>query len=51
MARSANSTSATDDLDWAALWLAYLNLDIDVIEPTSLTDQLRALGRWLLDRY
>jgi hypothetical protein len=28
-----------------------LNLDIDVIEPTSLTDQLRALGRWLLDQY
>lgn len=41
----------TDDLDWAARWLAYLNLDIDVIEPTSLTDQLRTLGRWLLDRY
>jgi predicted DNA-binding transcriptional regulator YafY len=41
----------TDDLDWAARWLAYLNLDIDVIEPTVLTDQLRTLGRWLLDRY
>ena len=40
----------TDDLDWAARWLVYLNLDIDVIEPTFLTDQLRALGRWLLDR-
>jgi predicted DNA-binding transcriptional regulator YafY len=40
----------TDDLDWAARWLVYLNLDIDVIEPTLLTDQLRALGRWLLDR-
>jgi hypothetical protein len=41
----------TDDLDWAARWLAYLNLDIDVIEPTVLTDQLRTLGRWLLDRH
>jgi predicted DNA-binding transcriptional regulator YafY len=41
----------TDDLDRAARWLVYLNLDIDVIEPTLLSDQLRALGRWLLDRY
>jgi predicted DNA-binding transcriptional regulator YafY len=41
----------TDDLDWAARWLVHLNLDIDVIEPTLLSDQLRALGRWLLDRY
>ncbi|HEY0448483.1 helix-turn-helix transcriptional regulator [Actinophytocola sp.] len=41
----------TDDLDWAARWLAYLNLDLDVIEPTALTDRLRTLGRWLLDRY
>jgi predicted DNA-binding transcriptional regulator YafY len=40
-----------DDLDWAARWLAYLNLDIDVIEPSSLNDQLRALGRWLLERH
>lgn len=40
-----------DDLDWAARWLAYLNLDLDVIEPAALTDQLRTLGRWLLDRY
>jgi hypothetical protein len=39
----------TDDLDRAARWLTHL--DIDVIEPTLLTDQLRALGRWLLDRY
>ena len=41
----------TDDLDWAARWLAYLNLDIDVIEPSSLNDHLRALGRWLLERH
>lgn len=41
----------TDDLDWAARWIAYLNLDIDVIEPASLNDQLRALGDWLVRRY
>lgn len=41
----------TDDLDWAARWLAYFNLDLDVIEPPELSDQLRMLGQWLLDRY
>jgi predicted DNA-binding transcriptional regulator YafY len=41
----------TNDLDWAARWLSYLNLDLDVIEPTALTDQLHTLGRWLADRY
>lgn len=41
----------TDDLDWAARWLTYLNLDIDVIEPAELNDHLRRLGRWLTDRY
>ncbi|MFC4854777.1 helix-turn-helix transcriptional regulator [Actinophytocola glycyrrhizae] len=41
----------TDDLDWAARWLAYLNLDLDVIEPAALTDRLRMLGRWLAERY
>lgn len=41
----------TDDLDWAARWLTYLNLDIDVVEPASLSDRIRGLGRWLLDRY
>jgi predicted DNA-binding transcriptional regulator YafY len=40
----------TDDLDWAARWLAYLNLDMDVVEPGALDDRLRALGRWLLLR-
>ena len=40
-----------DDLDWAARWLAYLDLDADVVEPAELTDRLRALGRWLLARY
>ncbi|WP_043840988.1 helix-turn-helix transcriptional regulator [Amycolatopsis taiwanensis] len=41
----------TDDLDWAARWLAYLNLDLDVIEPNSLNDHLRAFGSWLLERH
>lgn len=41
----------TDDLDWAARWLAYLNLDIDVLEPDALNGRLRVLGGWLLDRY
>lgn len=41
----------TDDLDWAARWLAYLNLDLDVLEPPELTEQLRSLGRWLIERY
>src|SRR5919112_917245 len=27
----------TDDLDWAARWLAYLNLDLEVVEPGLLT--------------
>ncbi len=41
----------TDDLDWAARWLAYLNLDVDVIEPGVLNDRLRAFGAWLVARY
>lgn len=41
----------TDDLDWAARWLTYLNLDMDVLEPAALTDRLRALGGWLAERY
>jgi predicted DNA-binding transcriptional regulator YafY len=41
----------TDDLDWAARWLVYLNLDVDVVEPVALVDRLRSLGGWLLDRY
>jgi predicted DNA-binding transcriptional regulator YafY len=40
-----------DDLDWAARWLTYLNLDLDVLEPAELTDRLRGLGRWLAERY
>ena len=41
----------TDDLDWAARWLVYLNLDVDVIGPAALTARLQALGTWLRDRY
>jgi predicted DNA-binding transcriptional regulator YafY len=41
----------TDDLDWAARWLIYLNLDVDVLEPVALADRLQALGRWLSERY
>ncbi|MBB4966274.1 helix-turn-helix transcriptional regulator [Saccharothrix violaceirubra] len=41
----------TDDLDWAARWLTYLNLDADVLEPAALTTRLHALGRWLHQRY
>jgi predicted DNA-binding transcriptional regulator YafY len=41
----------TDDLDWAARWLTYLNVDMDVVEPVALNDRLRALGRWLAERY
>jgi len=41
----------TDDLDWAARWLIYLNLDCDVLEPAALEDRLRGLGRWLASRY
>ena len=40
-----------DDLDWAARWLVYLNLDVDVVEPVDLEDRLRSLGGWLVDRY
>lgn len=40
-----------DDLDWAARWLAYLNLDLDVLEPPALNDRMRALGQWLTERY
>jgi predicted DNA-binding transcriptional regulator YafY len=40
----------TDDLDWAARWLAYLNVDFDVVEPPALDDALRAFGTWLAGR-
>lgn len=44
-------TLGTDDLDGAARWLVFRNLDFDVLEPDELTDCLRALGAWLAERY
>ena len=44
-------TLGTDDLDWAARWLIYRNLDFDVLEPAELTRRLHGLGRWLAERY
>src|SRR5690349_5044116 len=41
----------TDDLDWAARWLVYLNVDLDVVEPAALNGRLQALGDWLGRRY
>lgn len=41
----------TDDLDWAARWLAFLDVDFDVLEPVELGARLRAFGQWLADRY
>ena len=41
----------TDDLDWAARWLTYLNLDLDVLEPKSLNNHLHTLGTWLMSRH
>ncbi|MGB4834714.1 MAG: hypothetical protein WBP28_01380 [Nostocoides sp.] len=37
----------TDDLDWAARWLIYHNLDFDVLEPPELTRHIHDLGLWL----
>jgi predicted DNA-binding transcriptional regulator YafY len=44
-------TMGTDDLDWAARWLVYRNLDFDVLEPAELTRRIHGLGRWLAARY
>jgi predicted DNA-binding transcriptional regulator YafY len=41
----------TDDLDWAARWLTYRNVDFDVVDPPELEHRLHSLGRWLADRY
>lgn len=40
-------TLTTDDLDWAARWIAYRNLDLDVLEPAALRERLHALGKYL----
>jgi predicted DNA-binding transcriptional regulator YafY len=44
-------TLATDDLDWAARYLVYLNVDFDVLAPTELTTALHDLGDWLSRRH
>jgi hypothetical protein len=46
-----SATSLGDRLGVTERTVRYLNLDIDVIEPSSLNDRLGALGRWLLDRH
>ena len=42
---------ATDDLDWAARYLLYLNLDFDVLAPAALSTALHDLGDWLSRRH
>lgn len=44
-------TMGTDDLDWAARWVIYLNLDLDVLEPPELTRHIHDLGLWLTQHY
>ena len=41
----------TDNLDWAARWLVYRNVDFDVLEPAELTERLRSLAELLAERY
>jgi predicted DNA-binding transcriptional regulator YafY len=41
----------TDDLDWAARYLVYLNVDFDVLAPADLTTALHNLGSWLTQRH
>jgi predicted DNA-binding transcriptional regulator YafY len=41
----------TDDLDWAARYLVYLNVDFDVLSPAELTSALHDLGSWLARRH
>lgn len=41
----------TDDLDWAARYLVYLNVDFDVLAPAGLTETLHRLGLWLARRH
>jgi predicted DNA-binding transcriptional regulator YafY len=44
-------TLATDDLDWAARYLVYLNVDFDVLSPPELSAALHDLGDWLSRRH
>ena len=48
---SCRLSLATDDLDWAARYLVYLNVDFDVLAPTELTGALHNLGDWLSRRH
>ena len=41
----------TDDLDWAARYLVYLNVDFDVLAPAELSTALHSLGDWLSRRH
>jgi predicted DNA-binding transcriptional regulator YafY len=41
----------TDDLDWAARYLVYLNVDFDVLAPAELATALHDLGSWLAQRH
>lgn len=42
---------ATDDMTGAAGWVASLRLDVDVLEPAELREELVALARRLEERY
>lgn len=44
-------TLTTDDLDWAARWIVYRNLDLDVLEPTALRERIQVLGKYLAARW
>lgn len=44
-------TLGTDDLDGAARWLVFRNVDFDVLAPAELSDRLQGLGAWLAERY
>ena len=41
----------TDDLDWAARYLVYLNVDFEILAPAELTTALHDLGCWLAQRH
>jgi predicted DNA-binding transcriptional regulator YafY len=49
--RSCLLSLSTDDLDWAARYLVYLNVDFDVLAPTELATALHDLGDWLSRRH
>ena len=49
--RPACCSLDTDDLDWAARYLVYLNVDFDVLAPAELSTALHTLGDWLSRRH